>query len=94
MPCKTITPAERDPICACSVYPYHLMSGLAELSNVIDAWGAVADLTSPVVADPEVDLHIVNRENLTALLQILATLGKWHLARYYAEQTQHKGGAI
>lgn len=84
MACTTPAPVERDPVCACSLYPYDLFSGLDELETVIRAWSAVADLTSPVI-DPGPDLHSVDRENLYLLLNLLATLARWHLARHNAE---------
>ena len=85
MPCNTPTPAERDPICACSLYPQNMMGGISELDTVIGAWAGVADLMLPV--ENGVDLHTVDREDLYSLLNLLATLARWHLARYYAEKS-------
>ncbi len=47
-------------------------------------------MLTPVVANPGPDLHLVDRDNLTALLSLLATLARWHLARHYAEKSGGK----
>ena len=74
-------------------YVRRLSDGIDELSNICNAIGGVAQLLQPVVAasGKESDLHMVDRENLRALLDILHEQFAWHLARLHSASGSRRG---
>lgn len=76
-------------------YPRRLMDGIDELETVCAAYGGVAQLLEPVVAasGKETDLHVVERRNLVALLDILHEQFSWHLARHWRDRREEKQAA-
>lgn len=62
-----------------------LSPGMDELSTARDAYKALEDLVNPVVADRGVNMHLVGREELTALLAVLNFFFEFNLSRADAE---------
>lgn len=66
-------------------YPRNLNDGIDEMETCLDAFGAVAQLLEPVVAGDRVDLRLVDRGKLAALLDLLTVNAQWQLRRARAD---------